>query len=107
MQPPDQSPIRILVVDDHTLFRRGLTALLARDQRLNVVGDAADAGQAQRKAQELQPHLILLDNHLPGVNGVDALPALIEAAPGAGILMVTVSVDENDLAAALPGGAAG
>jgi two-component system nitrate/nitrite response regulator NarL len=95
------------VVDDHTLFRRGLTALLARDPRLSVIGDAADAGQAQRKAQELQPDLILLDNHLPGVNGVDALPALMEAAPGARILMLTVSEDENDLAAALRGGAAG
>lgn len=100
-------PIRILVVDDHTLFRRGLTALLARDPQLTVVGDAGDAGQALRKAQELQPDLILLDNHLPGVNGVDALPALIEAAPGACILMLTVSEDENDLAAALRGGAAG
>lgn len=107
MQPSDPPPIRILVVDDHTLFRRGLTALLARDPRLSVVGDAADAGQAQRKAHELQPDLILLDNHLPGVNGVDALPALIEAAPGARILMLTVSEDENDLAAALRGGAAG
>lgn len=107
MQPPEQSPIRILVVDDHTLFRRGLTALLARDPQLSVVGDAADAGQALRKAQELQPDIILLDNHLPGVNGVDALPALIEAAPGACILMLTVSEDENDLAAALRGGAAG
>jgi len=101
------SPIRILVVDDHTLFRRGLMALLARDPRLSVIGDAADAGQAQRKAQELQPDLILLDNHLPGVNGVDALPALLEAAPGACILMLTVSEDENDLAAALRGGASG
>jgi len=100
-------PIRILVVDDHTLFRRGLTALLARDPRLSVIGDAADAGQAQRKAQELQPDLILLDNHLPGVNGVDALPALLEVAPGARILMLTVSEDENDLVAALRGGAAG
>ena len=107
MREADLSPIRILVVDDHTLFRRGLTALLARDPRLSVIGDAADAGQAQRKAQELQPDLILLDNHLPGVNGVDALPALIEAAPGARILMLTVSEDENDLAAALRGGAAG
>lgn len=106
--PPSlPSPIRILVVDDHTLFRRGLTALLMRDPRLSVVGDAADAGQAQRKAEELQPDLILLDNHLPGVNGVDALPALREAAPQARILMLTVSEDENDLAAALRGGAAG
>ena len=107
MTPPALTPIRILVVDDHTLFRRGLMALLARDARLQVIGDAADAGQAQRKAQELQPDLILLDNHLPGVNGVDALPALREAAPGARILMLTVSEDENDLAAALRGGAAG
>jgi len=71
------------------------------------VGDAGDAGEAQRRAQDLQPDLILLDNHLPGVNGVDALPALFEAAPHARILMLTVSEDEADLAAALRGGAAG
>jgi two-component system nitrate/nitrite response regulator NarL len=105
--PVAPSPIRILVVDDHTLFRRGLTALLSRDPLLLVIGDAADAGQAIRKAQELQPDVILLDNHLPGVNGVDALPALHESAPRAVILMLTVSEDENDLAAALRGGAAG
>lgn len=100
-------PTRILVVDDHTLFRRGLIALLSRDAALQVVADAADAGQALRKAQELQPDLILLDNHLPGVNGVDALPSLREAAPNAVILMLTVSEDERDLAAALRGGASG
>ena len=100
-------PIRILVVDDHTLFRRGLTALLSRDAQFQIVGDAADAGQAQRRAHELQPDLILLDNHLPGVNGVDALPALREAAPRARILMLTVSEDENDLAIALRNGAHG
>ncbi|PKO61581.1 MAG: DNA-binding response regulator [Betaproteobacteria bacterium HGW-Betaproteobacteria-18] len=103
----NSAPIRILVVDDHTLFRRGLTALLSRDARLVVVGDAADAGEALRKAQELQPDVILLDNHLPGVNGVDALPSLLEAVPNACILMLTVSEDENDLAAALHGGASG
>jgi two-component system nitrate/nitrite response regulator NarL len=105
--PIDNAPIRILVVDDHTLFRRGLTALLTRDAGLLVVGDAADAGQALRKVRELQPDVILLDNHLPGVNGVDALPSLLEAAPGACILMLTVSEDEHDLAAALKGGASG
>ncbi|MFO6419130.1 response regulator [Hylemonella sp. W303a] len=99
--------IRILVVDDHTLFRRGLSALLAREDSFEVVGDAADAGQAQRRAKELQPDLILLDNHLPGVRGVDALPALREAAPHARVLMLTVSEDEQDLAAALKSGAAG
>jgi two-component system nitrate/nitrite response regulator NarL len=101
------APVRILVVDDHTLFRRGLIALLARDNSLQVVGDAADAGEAQRRAAELQPDLILLDNHLPGVNGVDALPALHQAAPAARIMMLTVSEDEADLAAALRGGACG
>ena len=72
-----------------------------------MVGDAADAGEAQRRAAELQPDLILLDNHLPGVNGVDALPALRQAAPAARIMMLTVSEDEADLAAALRGGACG
>ncbi|KQW38287.1 response regulator [Rhizobacter sp. Root404] len=103
----DAATIRILVVDDHTLFRRGLTALLQRDPQFEVVGDAGDAGEAQRRAGELRPDVILLDNHLPGVNGVDALPALHEAAPGAKVLMLTVSEDERDLAAALRGGACG
>jgi len=105
VRPPAQ--VRILVVDDHTLFRRGLTALLSRDASLVVVGDAADAGEAQRRAAQLQPDLILLDNHMPGVNGVDALPALREAAPAARVMMLTVSEDEDDLAAALRGGACG
>jgi two-component system, NarL family, nitrate/nitrite response regulator NarL len=107
MAPITGSAIRILVVDDHTLFRRGLTALLARDSRFDVIGDAADAGEAQRRAQELQPDLILLDNHLPGVNGADALPALRDAAPAARIVMLTVSEDEQDLATALRNGACG
>lgn len=106
-QELETAPIRILVVDDHTLFRRGLTALLSRDARVSVVGDAADAGQALRKAEELQPDVILLDNHLPGVNGVDALPALHAVATNARILMLTVSEDEHDLAAALRAGAIG
>ncbi len=101
------SRIRILVVDDHTLFRRGLTALLQRDPQFEVVGDAGDAGEAQRRVQALRPDVILLDNHLPGVNGVDALPALMAAAPGVRVLMLTVSEDERDLAAALRGGACG
>lgn len=100
-------PVRILVVDDHTLFRRGLIALLARDPGLQVAGDAADAGEALRRAEELAPDLVLLDNHLPGVNGVEALPALRKAAPGARVIMLTVSEDEQDLAAALRGGASG
>jgi two-component system nitrate/nitrite response regulator NarL len=100
-------PIRVLVVDDHTLFRRGLIALLAGDARFSVVAEAGDAGEAQRRAAEVQPDLILLDNHLPGVSGVDALAGLREVAPQARMLMLTVSEDERDLAAALRGGAHG
>ena len=99
--------VRVMIVDDHTLFRRGLTALLACDPRLEVAGDAADAGEALRRAPELAPDVILLDNHLPGVKGVDVLPALREAVSTARILMLTVSEDADDLAAALRGGACG
>ena len=101
------SPIRLLVVDDHTLFRRGLVALLASDANLRVVGEAADAGEAVRRAAELQPDLILLDNHLPGATGIQSLPGLKEAAPQAKVVLLTVSEDEQDLQAALRGGAAG
>lgn len=100
-------PIRLLVVDDHTLFRRGLVALLAADGSLQVAGEAADAAQAVRKAGELQPDVILLDNHLPGATGIQALPGLKEAAPNARVVLLTVSEDEQDLQAALRGGAHG
>jgi two-component system, NarL family, nitrate/nitrite response regulator NarL len=102
------SPIRLLVVDDHSLFRRGLIALLSlHGDELAVVGEAGNATEAQRRAAELQPDLILLDNHLPGVRGIEALPGLQQAAPGARVLMLTVSEDEDDLAAALKAGASG
>ena len=101
------APIRVLVVDDHTLFRRGLIALLSTQPQLQVVGEAADAGAAERRAAELQPQVILLDNHLPGVSGVQALPALKAAAPAAQVLMLTMSESEADLGAALRAGACG
>lgn len=107
MSPSLQASVRILVVDDHALFRRGLMALLARDPQMQVVGDVADAGEALRKARQLLPDLILLDNHMPGVNGVNMLPALREVVPNVRILMLTVSEDEEDLASALRGGANG
>jgi two-component system nitrate/nitrite response regulator NarL len=99
--------IRILVVDDHTLFRRGLIALLAAQPRFSVVGEAGDAGEAQRRAAELQPDVILLDHHLPGVHGTDALPTLRQAAPAARVLMLTVSEDAQTMAQALQRGASG
>lgn len=99
--------MRLLIVDDHTLFRRGLMALLGGDPRFEVIGEAADAAEAQRHAAQHQPDLILLDNHMPGVHGVDALAGLREVAPKAKVLMLTVSEDERHLAAALRGGARG
>jgi two-component system nitrate/nitrite response regulator NarL len=99
--------IRVLVVDDHTLFRRGLIALLAGDGRFEVVAEAGDASEAHRLAAASQPDVILLDNHMPGVSGVDALKGFKEVAPAARVLMLTVSEDERDLAAALRGGARG
>lgn len=99
--------VRLLVVDDHNLFRRGLIALLSRDSRLSVVAEARDAGEAIKLAQLHGPDVILLDNHLPGVHGVDALPQLLAAAPGARIVMLTVSEDADDLSQALARGAAG
>ncbi|NNU43465.1 response regulator [Ramlibacter montanisoli] len=101
------TPVRLLVVDDHTLFRRGLLALLGMDPSLQVVGEAGDAAEAVRKAQALQPDLVLLDNHLPGATGIQAMADLKEAAPHAKIVLLTVSEDENDLQLALRGGANG
>lgn len=101
------APIQLLVVDDHSLFRRGLTALLSQDGRFQVVAQAADVGEALRELQRHAPDLILLDNHLPGVRGVDGIAALKSAAPQVRILMLTVSENEEDLAAALKAGADG
>lgn len=100
-------PIQLLIVDDHTLFRRGLTALLTQDERLQVMDQVGDVGAALRSVEQQAPDLILLDNHLPGVRGVDAIPALKKAAPASRILMLTVSEDEADLTAALEAGAEG
>ena len=99
--------IRLLVVDDHTLFRRGLIALLSQDERFQVTGQAGDIGEALRCVAQAPPDLVLLDNHLPGVLGVDGIASLKAAAPGIRILMLTVSENENDLAAALQAGADG
>ena len=106
-QPAAAAPVTLLVVDDHTLFRRGLIALLGQDTGLHVVGEAGDAAEALRLVPTLQPDVILLDNHLPGVMGVDAIRGLREVSPRSRVLMLTVSEDSQDLAAALRNGAQG
>ena len=107
MNLPTPPRIRLLLIDDHNLFRRGLKALLDQDGRFEVSGEAGDMGEALRQLGKGAPDVILLDNHLPGVRGVDGIPALKEAAPRARVLMLTVSEDEQDLAAALQAGADG
>lgn len=100
-------PIELLVVDDHTLFRRGLMALLSQDERFRIVGEAGDVGEALRVLATTRPHMLLLDNNLPGVKGVDAIGSLKKLAPDLRILMLTVSEDEDDLSRALHNGADG
>ncbi|WP_313073026.1 response regulator [Melaminivora sp.] len=108
---PERSPlaeaITLFLIDDHTLLRRGLVALLSQQPDLHVVGEAGDAGEALRLVPQLRPQIILLDNHLPGVRGVDAIAGLREASPHSRVLMLTVSEDGADLAAALQRGAQG
>ncbi len=105
--PAYLDPITVFVVDDHTLFRRGLMALIGQDAGLQVIGDASDASEAQRQVPQLQPQVILLDNHLPGVLGVDAIAGLRQASPTSRVVMLTVSEDGQDLATALRNGAQG
>ncbi|MDO8906191.1 response regulator [Hydrogenophaga sp.] len=107
MTQSNPARIQLLLVDDHTLFRRGLRALLLQDDRFEVVAEAADAGEALRSVEQHRPDVTLLDNHLPGVRGVDAIRGLKEAVPSMRILMLTVSENEDDLAAALQAGADG
>ena len=104
---PMTVPIQLVVVDDHVLFRRGLIALLSQDARFRVVGEASDVGEAQRVLDKTQTDLLLLDNHLPGVKGVNAIIAFKLAYPSLRILMLTVSEDEEYLSLALQNGADG
>ncbi|MBV2218164.1 MAG: response regulator [Diaphorobacter sp.] len=101
------APTTLFLIDDHTLLRRGLVALLSQQPDLRVVGEARDAAEALRLLPALRPDVILLDNHLPGVRGVDAIAGLREASQGSRVLMLTVSEDGQDLAAALRNGAQG
>jgi len=100
-------PIQLLVVDDHTMFRRGLISLLSQDGRFAIAGQAGDIGEALRCCRNELPQVILLDNHLPGVRGVDGIGALKDCYPGVRILMLTVSESEADLTAAMLAGADG
>ncbi len=99
--------IKVLVVDDHTLFRRGLTSVLANQETLEVVGEAVDGLGAIEKAEEIAPDVILMDLNMPHCNGLEATQALQAKMPQINILVLTVSDNEADLFAAMKFGAKG
>jgi DNA-binding NarL/FixJ family response regulator len=100
------TPVRVLVADDHQLMREGTAALLAADERLEVVGLARDGREALALAERRAPDVVLLDLNMPEVDGLEACARLREGG-GPEVLMLTVSDEEPDLYAALRVGAAG
>lgn len=100
-------PIRVLIVDDHTLFRNGIKLLLQRQPGFEVVGEAGDGLEGVKLAKRLKPDVVLLDLHMAGTSGLEAIPLLKEEAPQAQVVMLTVSEDAEDLLEALRIGARG
>lgn len=100
-------PIRILVVDDHSLFRSGIIHSFDNVADIKVVGEAADGLVAVQRAHELLPDVILLDVTMKPVGGLEALKRLAEELPVCKVIMLTVTEDENTLLTALKAGARG
>jgi DNA-binding NarL/FixJ family response regulator len=99
--------VRVLVVDDHALFRHGLLQVLRSSPDISVVGEARDGMEAIEQAAALQPDLVLMDVRMPSVNGIEAARRIRTAQPAVRILMLTESEDEEDLYAAVRAGATG
>lgn len=100
-------PIRILIVDDHTLFRSGIKLVLQRHEGFEVVGEAGDGLEGIKRAKQLKPDVVLLDLHMPGTSGLEALRVLAEDVPETQVVMLTVSEDAEDLLETLRAGARG
>jgi DNA-binding NarL/FixJ family response regulator len=103
----DGESIRVLVVDDQELFRRGLTMLLGVEEDIDVVGEAGDGVAATELATTAVPDVILMDVRMPKRSGIEACVAIKEVAPTARIIMLTVSDEEADLYDAVKNGASG
>ncbi|MGZ4597012.1 MAG: response regulator [Actinomycetes bacterium] len=99
--------VRVVVADDHPTFRRGVTALLASVEDIDLVGEAADGQAAVELATELQPDVVLMDLTMPGVGGVEATRRITAAAPGVAVLVVTMLDDDEAVFAAMRAGARG
>ncbi len=100
-------PVRVLVVDDQELFRRGLTSLLASEDGIDVVGEAVDGVEGTTLAESVAPDVVLLDVRMPRRSGIEACRAIKESVPSAKIIMLTVSDEEADLYEAVKSGASG
>jgi DNA-binding NarL/FixJ family response regulator len=100
-------PIRVLVVDDHALFRRGLEMVLAQESDIEVVGEAGDGAEAVTRATETLPDIVLMDVRMPRRSGIEACTAIKDAVPSAKIVMLTISDEEADLYEAIKAGASG
>ena len=100
-------PIRVLLVDDHPLFRKGLASLLAREKGFEVVGEAQDGAEALNKAKDCKPDLILMDIYMPGGNGLEATRRIREALSSVKVVILTVSEEDKNLFEAIKYGAHG
>ena len=99
--------IRILLIDDHTLFRSGVRALLQKQSDFEVVDEAADGVEGIKRAKQHRPDVILLDLNMPGLSGLQALQLLVEDLPDTAVIVLTVSEEGEELATALRSGARG
>ena len=99
--------IRVLIIEDHTLFRSGIRLLLQRQSGFEVVGEAGNVLEGVKEAKRWKPDVILLDLHMPDVSGLEAIQILKEEVPQAEIIMLTVSEESEDLLEALHMGARG
>jgi DNA-binding NarL/FixJ family response regulator len=99
--------IRILIADDHLLFRDGLRALLLTAPDLELAGEATTGDEAIALAAQLQPDVILMDIQMPGTNGIDATRQVTQMSPHVGILVVTMFADDQSVFAAMRAGARG
>lgn len=107
MSTSEQEPIRVLVVDDQELFRRGLVMLLGVEAGIAVVGEAGDGEEGIEIATQVAPDVVLLDIRMPRRSGLEACQAIKQAVPTSKIVMLTVSDEEADLYEAVKSGASG